>query len=331
MFAEDDAAAPAAVTPSGRRRIAVALAIGIASGVFSCMMALRPGAAPDFAYPQTAARLFLEGQNPYAVMEGPPGSPAPFDQPFFYPFTALIPLFPFAFLPTALATGLFLGLSSAALAWCITRDGWWRLHIFASAPFVIAASVGQFSPLLMVMAFSPWAGCLAAVKPNLGLALFLRKPNVPAVVGSVLLLAISVVVFPEWPADWRESLRRSVSDQTHRAPVVQAGGFVLLLSVVAWRTAAGRLLLALSLVPQALLFYDQLPLWLIPRTRAQSVFLTAASQAGMVIWYLSLRPGENVILSGYSYIVPTLFLPALGVLLWQHRARTRGARAHQRK
>ena len=65
------------------------------------------------------------------------------------------------------------------------------------------------------------------------------------------------------------------------------------------------------------MFYDQLPLWLIPRTRAQSVFLTAASQVGMIWWYLSLDPGENVILASYSFVVPSLFIPALGVLLWQ--------------
>jgi hypothetical protein len=65
------------------------------------------------------------------------------------------------------------------------------------------------------------------------------------------------------------------------------------------------------------MFYYQLPLWLIPRSRTQSVLLTAASQVGMIWWYLSLDPGENVILASYSFVVPFLFLPALGILLWQ--------------
>ena len=296
-----------------------AVALGLAAGLFSFLMAQRPGAAADFAYPHTAAVHFLDGQNPYAVMDGPPGSAAPYDQPLFYPFTTILLLLPLAWLKTTIATAAFFGLSSAALAYCITRDGLWRIHVFASAPFVFAATLGQFSPLLMLMAFTPWAGFLAAMKPNIGLALFVRRPSVHAVVGSLVFLGVSLLVFPGWPAQWIESLRRSVDDATHRAPVLQMGGFVLLLAAVAWRRAAGRLLLVMSLVPQALLFYDQLPLWLIPRTRGESIFLTATSQLGMVLWYLSLDATDNVILAAYPYVVPFLFLPALGILFFQQR------------
>jgi hypothetical protein len=317
IFADETVSVENAVLPTQERRLLVALTIGVAAGLFSWLMQQRSGAHPDFEYVHTAARFFLEGQNPYHVMEGPPGSSAPFDQPLFYPFTTLLVAFPFAPFSIAVATGLFIAISAAALAYCITKDGMWRLHIFASAPFVLAATVGQFSPLLCVMAFAPAMGFLAAIKPNVGLALFLRRPNVKTVVGSLLLLAVSIVVFPTWPRDWLESLRRSVTDETHRAPVLQAGGFLLLLSVLAWRKAAGRLLLVLSLVPQALLFYDQLFLWLIPRTRNQSVFLTAASQAGMITWYLSLGPNDNPVAAAYPFVVPFLFLPALGILLWQ--------------
>lgn len=319
VFAEQDSVPLDGPVPTRQQRITAALVVGLAAGVFSWLMAQRTGAAPDFAYPHTAAGLFLQGENPYHVMEGPPGSPAPFNQPFFYPFTAVVLLLPFAAFTVAAATGLFIGFSSMALAYCITRDGLWRLHVFASAPFVLAAAVGQFSPLLMLMAFGPWLGFLAAVKPNLGLALFVAKPSIKTVIGSLLLLAVSFAVFPQWAADWLESLRRSVGDDTHQSPVLQLGGFVLLLAAVEWRRAAGRLLLMLSLIPQALYFYDQLLLWLIPRTRNQSIFLTCASQAGMILWYLSLDTGDNVIVSAYAFQVPSLFVPALLVLLWQRR------------
>lgn len=324
VWNEEPSTDAAAVIPTTKQRLAIALAIGVAAGVFAALMTLRDGASPDFAYPHTAARFFLDGENPYHVMEGPPGSRAPFDQPLFYPFPTLLLVLPFAPFPVSIATGLFLGLSAAALAYAITRDGLWRVHAFASAPFVLAASVGQFSPLLMLMAFYPRFGFLAVIKPNLGLALFLRRPSMTAVVGSLLLLLVSVALVPSWPADWLESLRRSVSDETHRVPVLQGGGFLLLLAAIGWRTAAGRLLLVLSLIPQALLFYDQLLLWLIPRTRKQSVFLTGVSQAGMMLWFLSLDPGENGILAAYSFVVPFLFLPALGILLWQQWQRSRG-------
>jgi hypothetical protein len=38
-----------------------------------------------------------------------------------------------------------------------------------------------------------------------------------------------------------------------------------------------------------------------------------------MLLYLSLDPNENVILAAYPFIVPFLFLPALGILLWQRR------------
>jgi len=320
MFSADsELPPPDASVPSRKQRLVVALVIGVAAGLFSWGMQLRSGAAPDFAYPHTAVGFFLDGQNPYVAMDGSPGARFPFDQPLFYPFTALLFVLPFAAFNLATATGLFIGLSSAALAYCITRDGLWRVHVFASASFVFAATVGQFSPLLMLMAFHPRFGFLAAVKPNIGLALFVRRPSVQAVVGSLILLGVSIAIFPTWPADWLQSLRRSIADETHRSPVLQWGGFLLLLSAIAWRRPGGRLLFTLSLIPQALLFYDQLLLWLIPQTRQQSIFLTAASQVGMIVWYLSLDANDNPVASAYPFVVPFLFIPALGVLLWQQK------------
>src|SRR5688500_4645465 len=316
MFSADsELPPPDASVPSRKQRLVVALVIGVAAGLFSWGMQLRSGAAPDFAYPHTAVGFFLDGQNPYVAMDGSPGARFPFDQPLFYPFTALLFVLPFAAFNLATATGLFIGLSSAALAYCITRDGLWRVHVFASASFVFAATIGQFSPLLMLMAFTPRFGFLAAIKPNIGLALFVRRPSVQAVIGSLILVAVSIAIFPSWPSDWLASLKRSVADETHRAPVLQWGGIVLLLAAIAWRRAAGRLLLTLSVIPQALLFYDQLLLWLIPQTRKPSVFLTGASQAGMMLWYVSLGPDDNLILSAYPFVVPSVFLPALCLVL----------------
>lgn len=311
-----DSTSPLAPPPSRRARLLVALAIGVLAGLFAGGMAARPGAIPDLLYPLTAARFFLTGANPYVEMPGVQGAAPPFDEPFFYPLTTVLALAPLAKLSTELAVGIFFGLSSALLAYAITRDALWRLHIFASAPFVVAASVGQFSPLLTVAALVPWAGALCTLKPNLGLAILVRQPSRALFISCAAFGVLSLAISPHWLFDWLGGLRQEAgSGRVHEIPLLQPAGFVLALSLLAVRKPDGRLLAAMSVLPQALFFYDQLPLLLAARTRQQSFALTACSQAAMLAWWLLSEPGDSVVRSAYPLVLALVYLPVLVVVL----------------
>ena len=147
--------------PARQARLLTAVAIAIASGLVAYLAARRQGAVPDFLYPWTGARLFLSGVDPYAAMGGHRGAAPPYDEALFYPFTALVALFPVANIRYEIAGPVFFGLSSGALAYVITHDGLWRVHVFMSASFVAATLLMQFSPLLMTAAFLPSLGFVA--------------------------------------------------------------------------------------------------------------------------------------------------------------------------
>ncbi|MFL5575158.1 MAG: hypothetical protein ACJ79S_04195 [Gemmatimonadaceae bacterium] len=308
----DPLPAPGVARP---RRIAAAVAVGLAAGTFCGLALARPGPGPDFQVFWEHARTLVAGGNPYAhpAVVGP-GRVAP----LLYPLPAAMLVAPFARLPMPLAGALFLGFSSALLAYAATRDGWHRLLLFLSGPFIVAATLGQWSPLVTAGALLPWLGGVAAVKPNVGLAVFAHRPSWRAVAGGLLLLALSLAIVPSWPRDWLRVVR--AGDAIYHAPVASAAGALLLLALLRWRNPGARLLVVLACVPQMLFFYDQLPLWLVARTWRESVFLTLASLCAWLGWVSTLRPGTTTnefIPAAQPWVLFGVFLPALLVVLRQ--------------
>ena len=299
--------------PSVRRRLAIAVVVGIVAGIGAFFFLARPGAGGDYFFVWSAARTLLSGGNPYRVIAVGPENPG--HDVLLYPLPAVLLVAPLAWLPVAVSGGVFLGISSAALAFVLTRDGYHRLPLFMSAPFLMAVSLGQWSPLLTAAALEANLGFVFAAKPNLGLPAWLYRPNVRAIVLAAALVAISLAIAPSWPLDWYQNIR---SRPEKLSPLRTVAGPVLLLAALRWRRPEARLFLGMACVPQAMFFYDQLALGLIPRTLRQSLILSLASFVLLLTWFRRLSPGDYYVQKAIPYVT-VLYLITLVIVLWPTR------------
>jgi hypothetical protein len=299
-----------------RLRWTLALAIGAAS-LLLCYYRLcqRGQLAADFTFPWRAARLLIEGQNPYTEIR--PEGEYPFQTYFYYPLTAALAALPFAALPPEPAGAVFFGISSGLLAYALSRGGWQRLTVFLGAPYWVALGVAQWSPLLAAAVLLPGLGWLLAIKPNNGLAGLIYRPDWRSFVGAAAFGVISLFVQPGWPRDWLAVL--DTLEGHPPAVLVLPFGPLLLLSALRWRRPDGRLLLSLSLFPQLLFFYDQLLLGLIPRSAWAGLVCAGLSWVAFFAWRaVGADPltGE-VLLQPDQYVIALVYLPALALVLWQ--------------
>ena len=267
----------------------------------------RPGLPGDFLYWRTAARALLSGQNPYQVI--PAVAPERFLTPFFYPLPAAIATIPFAPFPYPLGGALFVALSAGLLAFGLSRNGLYRLAVFASAPFIISAMSGTWPPIIAAAALLPALGFLVCVKPNVGIASFVYRPRWSMLIASAAFLGVSLLILPRWPLDWWHQLA-SVKSRT--IPILTPAGPLLLLALARWRQREARLLFCFACIPQAPWFYDQIVLWLIPRDATEAFGYTAISQLMLIAWghftMLAWRHGSWVLAS-------VLYLPPLVMVL----------------
>lgn len=307
-------AAVSGIAPPPGRRLAVAAGIAVVVGLLALALHARAGFWPDYVHPWQGARHLLAGRDPFLALPG--GLPAPFEWPLLYPLTTVLAAAPFAALPLPVASALTMALSAGVLAWGLTRDDWDPLWLLASAPFVMAVNLGQWSPLVVAAALLPSLGFLATLKPNLGVAVFCWRPDWRIAAGSAAVLLVSLLILPAWPAEWLRAVR---SLEGHPSPVLSGGGagLVLLVALARWRSADARLLLAMACLPQLLFFADQLPLLLVARTPRERRLLVACGLLAFVAWFLwaSWRPAEAYVPAAQWFVLLGLYAPALIVVM----------------
>jgi hypothetical protein len=265
----------------------------------------------DFEFWWRATRIWLAGADPYAARPYTPGWPLP--DRLFYPGPALVLTTPVAGLSFTAAFVAWGALSGGLLAWALGRAGRDRFLVFTSAPFLLALRVGQWSPLLTAAALTPTLGLLLAAKPTLGAALFAYRPTRRGLWTGTALVALSLVVLPQWPRAWLENVRFVVA---HPAPIATPIGAVCLLALARWRQPEARLLIAYACVPQLLMFADQLPLSLVARGHRELFGLTLAGWVGVALWFGqagAFTPDD--IAAAAPYAAASTYLPALLVVL----------------
>jgi hypothetical protein len=272
LGATDDESRHGELTLASRKGSAVtgqvlfALAAGLAGGLLVWFYSTRyaPGVWSDFDQVWLGSRAILEGRDPYQeVLRS-------FPWPLYYPLPTLLLGLPFA--PWSLLTArvLFAVVTAGVGVWAILR---YRSHawpLLLSAPFVYGIARGQWAPVLVAAALIPWLGGLAIVKPSIGLATFAAYPSRRAVVGVAILVVLSLLVHPSWPAAWWHGLQTT----PHLiVPALKPGGIILLAALGRWRRADARLLAVLASVPQTPSPYDLFPMALIPATLRQSLIM----------------------------------------------------------
>lgn len=305
-------------------RIVVAVAAGLLGYVLvSTGLSATPNMlAKDFTWAWRAARALLLGHDPYQVIQAT--GRFPFSAPFFYPLPAAIVALPVAALHPIRAGALFFGASSALLGFALTRERLAPLIVFASPAYLMAAANVQWSPLVMASTLLPGAMALAVVKPNLGLAAFAYRPSWRAIAGGAVFIAISLAILPRWPLEWLATFSQLPQ---HAPPIARTGGFLLLLALYRWRVPEGRLLVALACVPQVFYFYDQLLLWLLPRSTKLLLALTASSWVAWAGWWAVRPPTGHGMPSAEPFLLLLVYAPALLITLFQSYAPARDATA----
>ncbi len=289
-------------------------------GLFGMSLTLRgltksPGAITDLGQLWFAASALLHHADPYPLIG--PTAVYHLEFPLLYPLTAAVAILPLGLLDEPVASALFVFIASALLAFAVTKNGWDRLPLFVSLPFLIAAHQAQFSPLIAAGFFLPSLAWTWAAKPTLGLVLIASTGSVRALtialVGGTILLLISLAFVPQWPGEWLGAVR----SQTHMiAPITRPGGFLALAALLRWRRPEARLVAGMTLVPQTVGWWDLVPLLLVASTFRESLVLAVTTMAPLVYEMmfglndgtLDVYPRSSLILMAAIYIPATIIV-----------------------
>jgi hypothetical protein len=280
-------------------RIAVSTAIGLVCGAF-CWFLMKHfhQDSADFRWALHLAQRLLARQNPYDT---------PLEQ---YPLTAAIFALPLVRLQPEIAAGIFYGLSSALLAFGLTRHNFRGLIIFFAYPYWAGMLTVQWSVIIAASAFFPWLLPATMAKPQIGLPVFLTRASRRGIIACAIVAALSLAIMPRWPLLWIAQL----GNYEHYIPLLVLPGPLLLVALLRYRDRDAILLFLAACLPQRW-FFDAFILWLIPKSRREIIWTVFFSWgAGVWRWYHFPHSFNEV----GRWAVIFLYLPMLVVVLLRH-------------
>jgi hypothetical protein len=298
-------------------RIAFAIVVGL---VAASMHYFRPsgnGGLSDFSGVWYGSNMLLHGQNPYELIG--PGRHVDLPSFLYYPAPALVAVSPFTLLSVESAGAAFIFVSAALLAYGITREGWYRLPVIASIPFMNAARLGQWSILLTAGLFLPWVAFFSAVKPQTSLPVLAgatSRRTIPfAVAGIVILSILGFILLPDWVPAWFRQLSTS---QDFRPPFFSIGGIAIALVLLRWKRPEAWIVFTSACVPQTWYPYNALILLTVAWTYREACVLSLLSSLAWLAAYY-FAPGESRSPETQSLfravMIAFCFLPATIVVL----------------
>lgn len=285
-------------------RILLAVAIGTAAGFLRTWLAYQTkSGAGDFYYAIRITRDLWNGRDPYDYPLRP-------DLISYSLPTGLI-VAPFAILPDELASGVFIGLSSTLLAWCLLRKNrTWALGIFLSWPFAYALAFAQWTPLIVSLWFIPALMPLVLIKPQMALPLIVtNKIDRKGMLLTALILAASLIIYPKWPFVWLGQVKTYAgTSPLFSLPL----GPLILLSLLKYKDRRAWLLLLMGIMPQRVV-YDQLVLLLVATNGLEMLIQVLFSWITLPVLVAS-GGWTSMPINWQFWIILTLYIPALVIL-----------------
>jgi hypothetical protein len=279
-----------------RKRLIISTLLGLAIGLFFWFLTKHLHQdAGDFTWALHLAQRLVAHQNPYDT---------PLEQ---YPLPAALPALPLLRLRPEVAAGIFYGVSSALLAFGLTRRNYGRLRIFLAYPFWAGLLTAQWSTLITASAFFPILLPATMMKPQVGLPVFLTRLTRRGFLACLFVAALSLAVLPRWPLLWLGQTHY----YEHFIPLIVFPGPLLLLVLFRYRDRDAWLLLLAAIMPQRW-FFDAFILWLIPKSRRE-ILPTVLISWGAGIWRWYHQPANFTQVGRWAVLF--LYLPMLAVVL----------------